>query len=249
MFEIKGKTAVVTGGTSGIGLATAKAFLEKGAKVVIAGRNEERGAKALEELKAVSPDVVFHKTDTSDPAQVKGLIDFAVKTYGSVDIMYNNAGIANFLPVDQMSDEDFNKLISINLTGVFYGIKYAALQMEKQGHGGAIVSTSSIEGTIGDPNLPSYNAAKGGVNLLTQSAALALAKYNIRVNTVNPGYIYTGMINEKTMGADGMKRLESLHPLGRLGKAEEIAHGVVFLVENEFTTGTHLYIDGGYTAH
>ena len=153
MFEIKGKTAVVTGGTSGIGLATAKAFLEKGAKVVIAGRNEERGAKALEELQAVSPDAVFHKTDTSDPAQVKGLIDFAVKTYGSVDIMYNNAGIANFLPVDQMSDEDFNKLISINLTGVFYGIKYAALQMEKQGHGGAIVSTSSIEGTIGDPNL------------------------------------------------------------------------------------------------
>ena len=86
------------------------------------------------------------------------------------------------------------------------------------------------------------------MNLLTQSAALALAKYNIRVNTVNPGYIYTGMINEKTMGEDGMKRLESLHPLGRLGKAEEIAHGVVFLVENEFTTGTHLYIDGGYTA-
>ena len=126
MFEINGKTAVVTGGTSGIGLATAKAFLEKGAKVVIAGRNEERGAKALEELKAVSPDVVFHKTDTSDPEQVKELIDFAVKTYGSVDIMYNNAGIANFLPVDQMSDEDFNKLISINLTGVFYGIKYAA---------------------------------------------------------------------------------------------------------------------------
>lgn len=248
MFEIKGKTAVVTGGTSGIGFASAKAFLEKGAKVVIAGRNEERGAKAVEELKAVSPDVVFRKTDTSDPEQVKGLIDFAVETFGSVDIMFNNAGIGDSRPVDQMSDENFNKLISINLTGVFYGIKYAALQMEKQGNGGAIVNTSSIEGAVGDPNLPSYNAAKGGVNLLTQSSALALAKYNIRVNTVNPGYIYTGMVNEKTMGEDGLKYLESLHPLGRLGKAEEIAHGVVFLVENEFTTGTHLYIDGGYTA-
>ena len=155
MFEINGKTAVVTGGTSGIGLATAKAFLDKGAKVVIAGRNEERGAKALEELKAVSPDVVFHKTDTSDPAQVKDLIDFAVKTYGSVDIMYNNAGIANFLPVDQMRCRATRTSMSssINLTGVFYGIKYAALQMEKQAAGGAIVSTS-IEGTIGDPNLP-----------------------------------------------------------------------------------------------
>lgn len=248
MFEIKGKTAVVTGGTSGIGFATAKAFLEKGAKVVIAGRNEKRGAEAIEELKAVSPDVVFHKADTSDAEQVKELIDFAVKTFGSLDIMYNNAGIGDAHPIDEVSDEDFRKLISINLTGVFYGIKYAAIQMEKQGHGGAIVSTSSIEGTVGDPNLPAYNAAKGGVNMLTESAALALAKHNIRVNTVNPGYIYTGMVNEKTMGEEGMKYLVSLHPLGRLGKPEEIAHGVVFLVENEFATGTHLYIDGGYTA-
>lgn len=248
MFEIKGKTAVVTGGTSGIGFATAKAFLEKGAKVVIAGRNEKRGAEAIEELKAVSPDVVFHKADTSDAEQVKELIDFAVKTFGSLDIMYNNAGIGDSHPIDEVSDEDFRKLISINLTGVFYGIKYAAIQMEKQGHGGAIVSTSSIEGTVGDPNLPAYNAAKGGVNMLTESAALALAKHNIRVNTVNPGYIYTGMVNEKTMGEEGMKYLVSLHPLGRLGKPEEIAHGVVFLVENEFATGTHLYIDGGYTA-
>ena len=109
--------------------------------------------------------------------------------------MYNNAGIANWGPVDQMSGEDFRKLISINLTGVYYGIHYAAIQMKKQGHGGAIVSTSSIEGTISNPNPPFYNAAKGGVNLLTQSSALAQAKDGIRVNTVNPGYVDTGMIN------------------------------------------------------
>ena len=248
MFEIKGKTAVITGGTSGIGLATAEAFLKKGAKVVVAGRNEQRGAAALEDLKKISDDVLFRKTDTSDEQDVKALIDFAVKKFGSLDIMYNNAGIGNAAPVDQMSGEDFRKLISINLTGVFYGIKYAALQMEKQGKGGAIVSTSSIEGVIGDPNLPAYNSAKGGVNILTKSAALALAKYNIRVNTVNPGYILTGMVNEKTMGKEGLAKLVSLHPLGRLGKPEEIAHGVVFLVENEFTTGLNLYIDGGYTA-
>ncbi len=190
----------------------------------------------------------FRKTDTSDEEDVKALVAFAVDTFGSLDIMYNNAGIGDMAPIDQMTGENFKKLIDINLTGVFYGIKYAALQMEKQGTGGAIVSTSSIEGAVGDPNLPSYNAAKGGVNLMSQSAALALAKYHIRVNTVNPGYIETGRANEYVLGKEAIDHLVSLHPLGRLGKPEEIAHGVVFLVENEFTTGTHLYIDGGYTA-
>lgn len=248
MFDIAGKTAVITGGTSGIGLATAEAFLRKGARVVIAARNEKRGAEALEHLKEISDTVAFRKTDTADEADVKALITFAVDTFGSLDIMYNNADIGDAAPIDQMEGDAFRKLIDINLTGVFYGIKYAALQMEKQGTGGAIVSTSSIEGYVGDPMLPSYNAAKGGVNMMTQSAALALAKYNIRVNTVNPGYIRTGMVNEGIQGDEGIKKLISLHPLGRLGKPEEIAHGVVFLVENEFTTGTHLYIDGGYTA-
>lgn len=248
MFDIKDKVAIVTGGTSGIGLATAKAFLEKGAKVVIAGRNAQRGEEALAELKKASPDVVYRQCDTSNEDEVKALVDYAVETYGSLDIMYNNAGIANWGPVDQMSGEDFRKLISINLTGVYYGIHYAAIQMKKQGHGGAIVSTSSIEGTIGDPNLPSYNAAKGGVNLLTQSSALALAKDGIRVNTVNPGYVDTGMINPEALGEEAYNRLAGLHPLGRLGKPEEIAHAVVFLVENEFMTGQHVYVDGGYTA-
>jgi len=211
--------------------------LEKGAKVVIAGRDEERSAKAFEELKAVSPNVSFHRTDASDPKQAKDLIDFAVKTYDSIDIIYNNTGIDSVHPVDQMGDDDFNNVV-----------KYAAQQMEQQDHGGAIVSTSSIEGSVGDPNLPSYNASKGGVNLLTQSVALTLAEYNIRVNAVNPGYVYSGAVNGKTKGKEGMERLAALHPLGRLGKPEEIAHGVMFLVENEFTTGTHLYIDGGYLA-
>ena len=248
MFDINGKTAVITGGTSGIGLATAEAFLKKGAKVVISARNAKRGAEAEAKLKEISPDVVFRQTDTSDEEDVRALVDFAVETFGSLDIMFNNAGIGMQGPVDQMSGEDFRTLIDINLNGVFYGIKYAAIQMKKQGNGGAIVSTSSIEGFVGDPMLPSYNAAKGGVNILTKSSALALAKDGIRVNTVNPGYIYTGMVNEETMGEDGLKYLVSLHPLGRLGTSEEIAHGVVFLVENEFVTGFNLLIDGGYTA-
>lgn len=248
MFDIAGKTAVITGGTSGIGLATAEAFLQKGANVVIAGRNETRGNEALEQLKKTSENVLFRKTDTSDEEDVKALIDYAVEQYGSLDIMFNNAGIGMAGPVDEMSGEDFRKLIDINLNGVFYGIKYAAIQMKKQGTGGAIVSTSSIEGAVGDPTLPSYNAAKGGVNLLTKSSALALAKDGIRVNTVNPGYIQTGMVNEDIQGKEGIQHLIDLQPLGRLGAPEEIAHGVVFLVENTFITGTHIYIDGGYTA-
>ncbi len=248
MFDINGKTAVITGGTSGIGLATAEAFLKKGAKVVIAGRNAERGAEAEAELMKVSPDVVFLQTDTSNEEDVKALVDFAVEKFGSLDIMFNNAGVLIFGTADQMSGEDYRKVIDINLAGVFYGIKYAALQMEKQGTGGAIVNTSSIEGKIGDPNLVAYNSSKGGVNLMTKSSAIALAKHNIRVNTVNPGYIETGMVNEGIMGKELIDHLVTLHPLARLGRSEEIAHGVVFLVENEFTTGTHLYIDGGYTA-
>ena len=247
MFDIKGKTAIVTGGTSGIGLATAEALLKKGAKVVISGRGAKRGAEAEAKLKEISPDVVYHQTDTSNEEEVKNLVDFAVEKFGSLDIMFNNAGIGIQGTVDQMSGEDFRKVIDINLNGVFYGIKYAAIQMKKQGKGGAIVSTSSIEG-LGDPIIPSYNAAKGGVNILTKSSALALAKDGIRVNTVNPGYITTGMVNEDTMGKEGIDYLISLHPLGRLGTSEEIAHGVIFLIENEFVTGLNLLIDGGYTA-
>ena len=248
MFDINGKTAVITGGTSGIGLATAEAFLKKGAKVVISARNAKRGAEAEAKLKEISPDVVYRATDTSDEEDVKALVDFAVETCGSLDIMFNNAGIGMQGPVDQMSGEDFRTLIDINLNGVFYGIKYAAIQMRKQGRGGAIVNTPSVNAFGGDPTLPSYGAAKGGVNILTRSAALTYAKDGIRVSSVCPGTTYTGMVNEDVLGKEGIEGLVSLHPVGRLGRPEEIAHGVVFLVENEFVTGVNLPVDGRYTA-
>lgn len=248
MFEIKGKTAIVTGGTSGIGFATANALLGKGANVVVAGRNAQRGADAIEKLKKTSPNVEFCQADTTDEASVQALVQFAVDKFGSLDIMYNNAGIGIMGTIDQMSDEDFQKVINTNLIGVFYGIKHAAIQMKKQGNGGAIVSTSSIEAAIGDPGIPSYCAAKGGVNAMTKSAALALAPYKIRVSTVNPGYVDTPLVSEESIGKKNRELLISMHALKRFAKPEEIAHGVIFLIENEFVTGTHLYIDGGYTA-
>ncbi|MGI6756274.1 MAG: SDR family NAD(P)-dependent oxidoreductase [Atopobiaceae bacterium] len=249
MFEIAGKTAVVTGGTSGIGFATAMALLKKSAKVVIAGRNEKRGAAAVNQLEKISKDVAFCQTDAGDEKSVEALVNFAVDHFGSLDIMFNNAGTGTMATVDDMTAEDFNKVINTNLTGVFYGMKYAAIQMKKQGNGGAIVSTSSIEAAIGDPLIPSYCAAKGGVNAMTKSAALALAKYNIRVSTVNPGYVDTPLVSEELIGHERRQELLNMHALGRFAKPEEIAHAVVFLVENEFVTGTHLYVDGGYTAH
>ena len=246
-MDLKGKTAIVTGGTSGIGFSTAQAFLEKGAKVVIAGRNVQRGEKALEKLLNISADVAYCQADTSDEMSVKSLVDFAVERFGSLDVMVNNAGIGIQGAVDELSSEDWNKVIDINLNGVFYGTKYAAVQMKKQGQGGAIISTSSIEGVIGDPLIPSYCAAKGGVNQLTKSSALSLAKDGIRVNTVNPGYVDTPLVSEESIGPELRKMLMGMHPLGRFAKPEEIAHAIVFLAENDFVTGLHLIVDGGYT--
>ena len=247
-MEINGKTAIVTGGTSGIGFSTAQALLAKGAKVVIAGRNAERGEKAAEELSKTSADVAFCQADTADEMSVKDLVDFAVERFGSLDIMVNNAGIGIHGAVDELSGEDWDKVIAINLNGVFYGTKYAAIQMKKQGHGGAIISTSSIEGIIGDGLIPSYCAAKGGVNQLTKSSALALAKDGIRVNTVNPGYVDTPLVSVEAIGQDLHDMLVAMHPLGRFAKPEEIAHAIIFLAENDFVTGIHLVVDGGYTA-
>lgn len=248
MFDINGKIAIITGGTSGIGYSTAEALLKKGATVVITGRNDKRGAEAAEKLAAVSSNVEYYQADTSNEEEIKALVDYVAEKYGELDIIFNNAGIGVQATVDTISGDDWRKLIDINLSGVFYGVKYAAIQMKKQGKGGAIISTSSIEGVIGDPILPAYCASKGGVNQLTKSAALALAKDGIRVNSVNPGYVETGLVNEQTMGKEAIDYLISLHPVGRLAQPEEIAHAVVFLIENEFVTGLSLVVDGGYTA-
>ena len=248
MFDINGKVAIVTGGTSGIGYSTAEELLKRGATVVITGRNEKRGAEAAEKLKAISANIEYYQADTSDEETVKSMVDYVADKYGELNIIFNNAGIGVQATVDAISGDDWRKVIDINLSGVFYGTKYAAMQMKKQGKGGVIISTSSIEGVIGDPILPAYCASKGGVNQLTKSAAIALAKDGIRVNSVNPGYVETGLVNEQTMGKEAIDYLISLHPLGRLAQPEEIAHAVIFLIENEFTTGLSLVVDGGYTA-
>lgn len=246
MFQLKDKVTVVTGAASGIGLATAVAFAEKGAKVVLSDYDSEKGEARTNELKEKGHDVLFIKTDVSKEQEVKELIEKTVDQFGRIDVIVNNAGVGAQGDMHETSDEEYKRVISINQDGVFYGSKYAVQQMLKTG-GGVIINMSSILSLVGEPTAFAYNASKGAVRLMTQSMALRYAKDNIRVTAIAPGYVETGMVNKEALGEyyDG---LVAKHPIGRLGQPEEIAHAVIFAVENEFVTGITIPVEGGYTA-
>ena len=246
MTNLQDKVAVVTGGASGIGLATVKAFLDKGAKVVIADYNEEAGKTVEQQLKETYENVLFVQTNVADEQSVENAVKTAVDTFGQLDVIFNNAGIGIQKPTHELTDEEYKRVIAVNQDGVFYGIKYALREMLKTG-GGAIINTSSILGTVGEPTSIPYAASKGAVNLITKSVALEYADRNIRVNAVAPGFIESGLVNKEALG-DFYDGLVAKHPIGRLGNPEEIAHAVVFLAENDFVTGTTIHVDGGYTA-
>jgi NAD(P)-dependent dehydrogenase (short-subunit alcohol dehydrogenase family) len=246
MKKLENKVAIVTGGASGIGFETVKAFIEEGVKVVIADFNDERGKDAEKELWKNGAEVSFIHVDVSQEESVKKLVEETIKKYGKLDIMVNNAGIGAISPTHELSYEEYQKVIAVNQDGVFFGSKYAILEMLKS-EGGVIVNTSSILGFVGQAGAFSYNASKGAVNTATKSLALEYADRNIRVNSVNPGYVESGMVNRESLG-DFYDTLVSKHPLGRIGRPEEIAHAIVFLCENDFVTGLNLIIDGGYTS-
>lgn len=245
MFDLKDKVAVITGGASGIGLATVEAFLDKGAKVVLSDYNAEDGQKHADRL-SEKGDVMFVKTDVSNESEVKALIDKTVESYGSVDVLFNNAGIGAQGATHELTYEDYSKVIKINQDGVFFGSKYSVQQMRKNG-GGVVINCASILGIVGEPTAYAYNASKGAVVLMTKSLALQYAKDNIRCAAVAPGYVESGMVNREALG-EYYDNLVDKHPIGRLGVPEEIAHAVVFIAENEFLTGITLPVDGGYTS-
>lgn len=245
-MELKDRVAIITGGASGIGLATAKSFAAKGVKVVLSDYHEENGLKAAEELKAMGAEAIFVLTDVSKEESVKELVSRTIEHYGKLDILFNNAGVGIIAPTHELSTEEYNRIISINQHGIFYGAKYAIQEMLKT-DGGVIINTSSILGEAGQAGSFAYNASKGAVNLMTKSLAVEYAAKGIRVNAVAPGYVETAMVNKESLG-DFYDGLVAKHPIGRLGEPEEIAHAVVFLCENEFVTGTTIMVDGGYTA-
>lgn len=246
MFDLQGKVAIVTGAASGIGFATAQAFAKKGAKVVLSDVNEEVGQQQAEALRQAGAETSFFTADVGNEQSVAALVQHAVQTFGALHIIVNNAGIGMLAATHELDYEDYQRVIRINQDGVFFGAKYAIQQFLKQ-DGGVVINVASILGVVGEAGAFAYNASKGAVNLLTKSLAAEYALQNIRVNSVCPGYVESGMVNKEALGEfyDG---LVARHPIGRLGKPEEIAHGIVFLCENEFTTGINLLIDGGYTA-
>jgi len=247
MMNLNGKVAIVTGAASGIGLATAKALADKGVKVVLSDYNEAAGKSETEELKSKGADVIFIAANVALEKSVQNLVTETVKNYGKLDIMVNNAGIAIVKPTEELTFEEYKNVISINQDGMFLGSKYAIKEMLKTG-GGSIVNLASVLGLVGQAGALAYNASKGAVTIFSKSLAAEYATRNIRVNTVHPGYVDTGMVNPTALGDVMYNGLVALHPIGRLGRPDEIAHGIVFLCENEFVTGSSLVIDGGYTA-
>ena len=254
MKRFKGKAVLVTGGASGIGLATAKLFLEEGAKVAIADISEKKGQQALRELKKKGRDVIFIKVDVSKSAQVKKMVFEVVSKFKRLDILFNNAGIFIDGRVHELSEEEWDRTIGINLNGVFLCSKHAIPQMLKQGKG-VIVNSSSCSGVIADYADPAYCASKGGVGMLTRAMAVDYAKDGIRVNAVQCGEIETSMTREEAV-MQGLPYEEfrdfvaSHYPIGRIGSTEEAARVVLFLASEDasFITGALLPVDGGFTA-
>jgi NAD(P)-dependent dehydrogenase (short-subunit alcohol dehydrogenase family) len=249
--ELKGKVAIVTGGTSGIGKDTAVLFAKAGARVVVAGRRDAEGKETVDLIRGAGGDGLFMKTDVARAADVQALVNKTVEKYGRVDIAFNNAGVEGAAsPIVEQPEEDWDRTIDINLKGVWLCLKYEIQQMLKQGSGGAIVNMASVAGLLGAAGLATYCASKHGVLGLTKSAALETASKGIRVNAVCPAVIETAMA-ERLFGApEAEKHMLGLHPIGRFGKPMEIAEAVLWMCSDSasFMTGQSLVLDGGFMA-
>ncbi|MBD3887525.1 SDR family oxidoreductase [Phormidium tenue FACHB-886] len=244
---LQDKVVLITGGTSGIGRATAVAFGEAGAKVVLSGRRDAEGEETAALIRDTGAECLFVRSDVSDEAEVQALVEKTIATYGRLDCAFNNAGIESPLkPLHEQSIEDFDKLMSINVRGLFLCMKYEIQQMLNQGSG-VIINNSSMGGLIAFPGVSPYVASKHAVMGLTRSAALDYAKQGIRINAVNPGLIATAMIDRLSSGSTD--DFASMVPMGRMGQAAEIAQAVVFLCSDaaSYITGQPLVIDGGFT--
>jgi NAD(P)-dependent dehydrogenase (short-subunit alcohol dehydrogenase family) len=244
------KIVLVTGGTSGIGKATALAFAEAGAKVVLTGRREKEGVEVAAAITRSGGNAAFVPANVAKDADVVKAIDFVLSTHGRLDVAFNNAGVEITGPLHALTEEDYRRTFDINVWGVLNSMKHEIAAMLKTG-GGAIVNTSSVAGHIGIPQASIYVATKHAVEGLTKAVALEFAKQGIRVNAVAPGTIATDMVDRMVGKAgEGRDWLLSLHPIGRFGTSEEIAAAVLYLASDaaRFITGTTLLLDGGWTA-
>ena len=251
MSRFKGKVALVTGGGSGIGRATALKFASEGASVVIGNRNEQAGQETVDLIQQAGGIASFYKTDVTKLENVQNLIQYTVDTYGGLHAAFNNAGVEDpqAMTPDQTEDT-FDLMMNVNVKGVWYSMKCEIEHMLANG-GGAIVNTSSIAGLIGYPGHAPYTASKHAVLGLTKTAALEYAQKGIRVNAVCPGATETSLLDGLAAGDSAtIEYMKSLHPIGRLGKPHEIADAVVWLCSDEasFVLGQDITVDGGFTA-
>ena len=246
MGKLENKVAIITGGVSGIGAASAKLFAEEGAKLALADINEEKGAEFVQELKDQGySDVIFQKTDVANTEEMDELFRKTKEEFGSIDIVFNNAGVGGPDPSESVSYDKFKWTVDIDLNAVFYGSQLGIQEFLAEDKEGVIVNTASMYGTVGAPTSAAYTAAKGGVVNLGRTLGTEFASRKIRVNTLAPGFVETPILAETDR--EGLK---ATTPMNRLGTPEEMAKAALFLASDDssFMTGQTLVVDGGYTA-
>jgi NAD(P)-dependent dehydrogenase (short-subunit alcohol dehydrogenase family) len=252
-MRLEGKVAAITGAGSGIGRASAILFAKEGAKVVVVCRTPSTGQETVQNIKNDGFEAIFIPADVSKSQDVKEIIAGAVNKYGRLDILFNNAGVNAVAPITEIEEDEWDKIINTNLKGVFLGCKHAIPIMKKQG-GGVIINTASTFAYVGKPKMGPYCASKGGIVALTRAIALEVASYNIRVNCIVAGATLTPMVERSLMASgkpdETRKDYINRHPIGRLGKPEDIANAALYLAsgDSSFVTGSSLFVDGGYTA-
>jgi NAD(P)-dependent dehydrogenase (short-subunit alcohol dehydrogenase family) len=252
-MKLLGRSAIITGGTSGIGRATGLLFAREGAKVVLVGRDESKGKVSLEEIRKEGGEAVFVRADVSKSVEVKKIVERTIQAYGRIDILFNNAGVNPLGTAQSTSEKVWDDVIGINLTGIFLCCKYVIPYMLKQG-GGVIINTGSVNSFMAWENEVAYDASKGGVLMFTKATALDFAKNNIRVNCICPGLIITPLVRKLWDELPDPKRAEEQmvknHPMNRAGLPEEVAKVALFLASDDssFVTGAAVPVDGGILA-
>ena len=248
-MRLKEKVAIITGGASGIGKATAILFAAHGAKIVVADIDERGANETVTDIHNAGNEAIYIQTDVTISANTERMVAETVSRYGKLDILLSSAGIAMRLPVADLPEEDWHRCLDVNLTGVYLCAKAAIPAMQKNG-GGSIINLSSIYGLVGADVRAAYVASKGGVTNLTRGMALDYAEDNIRINCICPGFVETPLVAGVVKTPEEYRKLADRHPMRRLAQPEEIAYGALYLASDEsaFVTGIALPIDGGYTA-
>lgn len=251
MVRVEGKVVLVTGAASnpGLGHASAITLANEGAKLVITDIDDDGGEACLAEIKAAGGEGIYLHHDVTSEAEWKTVIAAAVKAYGQLDVLVNNAGIAVLKDLDEMTLEDFELQNRVNLTGPFLGIKHAVPEMRKAG-GGSIINMSSVAGLVGMPRTIAYGASKGGLRIMSKSVAMAVADDNIRCNSIHPGVIWSNIYAWTTREDLENSPLKDSIPMGKIGDAQDIANAVLYLAsdESKYVSGTEIVVDAGMTA-